>query len=383
MKKFFDVRFMQAALLIFMGIAFAAILMNLSGVLGWVAKAIGIITPLLIGGGIAFVLNVPMSFFERKLDKVIKPEKKIYKLKTVFALCITVILAIAIFNFVIIIVAPNILDSAAQAAKAISAMYPTWIEWLSEHGIELGDIGSAMGNKIGGVDFTSYSTLFATGGSKLVAFASETLGSVFGMGANIVLGFVFAIYILFTKKTLGRQASKIVYSYLPKERAEKVVDLGRLTHFTFSKFLSGQCLEAVILGCMFAVVLLIGRFPYALSISVIIGITSLIPILGAFIGMFFGLLLIAIVSIKKAIIFLIIFIVIQQIESNVIYPKVVGGSVGLPAIWTLLAVIVGSEVGGIIGMVTFIPLFSVIYTLLRGNVKKRLKDRDIDLDHQE
>ena len=155
--------------------------------------------------------------------------------------------------------------------------------------------------------------------------------------------------------------------------------MASLAYKTFSNFLSGQCLEAVILGMMFFVTLCIARMPYAGTISVIIGCMSLIPFVGAFIGLAFGVLLLAVVSVKKAMIFVIIFFVIQQIEGHIVYPKVVGGSVGLPALWTLLAVVVGGKVSGVFGIILFIPLFSVIYALVRRNVYSRLANKEIEI----
>ena len=166
---------------------------------------------------------------------------------------------------------------------------------------------------------------------------------------------------------------------LKKEWADKICDVASLSYRTFSVFLSGQCLEACILGAMFFAAMLITGFPYPGTIAIVIGALSLIPYIGAFIGMAFGLLLIAAVSIKQAFWFIILFLVVQQIEGNIIYPKVVGGSVGLPALWTLLAVIVGGKIAGIIGMIFFIPLFSVLYTLIGRSVKKRLHDKELKI----
>ena len=213
----------------------------------------------------------------------------------------------------------------------------------------------------------------------LLNTAGQAAGSVFGAATNFVLGLFIALYILASKKKLARQARQLAYAYLKKPWADEVCEIGSLTYRTFANFLSGQCLEAVILGTMFFIVMFIGNFPYAGTISVLIGCCSLIPFIGAFIGLFFGILMIAVVSIKKAIIFVIVFLVVQQIEGQIVYPRVVGGSVGLPALWTLLAVIIGGNISGIIGIIVFIPIFSVIYALLRRNVYGRLKDKNLDI----
>ena len=166
---------------------------------------------------------------------------------------------------------------------------------------------------------------------------------------------------------------------MKKSWADEACDIASLSYKTFSNFLSGQCLEAVILGMMFFVTLFIGGFPYAGTISVIIGCMSLIPFVGAFIGLAFGALLLAVVNIKQAFWFIVIFFIIQQIEGHIVYPKVVGSSVGLPALWTLLAVVVGGKVSGVFGIIVFIPLFSVIYALVRRSVYSRLRRKGITI----
>ena len=166
---------------------------------------------------------------------------------------------------------------------------------------------------------------------------------------------------------------------MKKERAEKIVSVLSLTHQTFSSFLSGQCLEAVILGTMFVVTMLILQLPYAWLMGVIITVTALIPMVGAFIGCFIGAFLILIISPVKALVFVIMFLVLQQLEGNLIYPHVVGKSVGLPGMWVLMAVTIGGSLLGIVGMLVFIPLFSVCYVLFREFVNKRLSEKKIKI----
>ena len=194
---------------------------------------------------------------------------------------------------------------------------------------------------------------------------------------NFFIGFVFACYILLQKEKLSRQIKKVLYAFLPEKAVQKTLDVASLSYRTFSNFVTGQCLEAVILGTMFFVVMSIFQFPYALLIGVVIAFTALIPIFGAFIGCVIGAFLILVVNPMKALMFIILFLVLQQIEGNLIYPHVVGGSVGLPSIWVLLAVTVGGSLMGVLGMLIFIPLFSVLYALFREFVYKRLKERGI------
>ena len=195
---------------------------------------------------------------------------------------------------------------------------------------------------------------------------------------NFFIGFVFSVYVLFQKERLTAQCKKLMYVCMSENRADKIIEVLRLTNTTFSNFLSGQCLEACILGTMFVITLSILRMPYALLIGIIIAVTALIPIVGAFIGCIVGVILIMMTSPLKALIFVGVFLILQQIEGNLIYPHVVGSSVGLPGMWVLVAVTIGGNLFGIMGMLTFIPISSVCYALLRTYVNRKVEEKEID-----
>ncbi|WP_347559896.1 AI-2E family transporter [Clostridium sp. AM58-1XD] len=220
--------------------------------------------------------------------------------------------------------------------------------------------------------------------NEVVAFLKNGAGSVlnttFAAAVSIVsgvttfgIGFVFSIYVLLQKEVLARQFKKFIMAFLPEQIAERFLEVAALTERTFSNFLTGQCLEAVILGSMFFVTMSVLRMPYALLMGVLIAFTALIPIFGAFIGCAIGIFLMLMVSPMNALAFVILFNVIQQIEGNFIYPHVVGGSVGLPSIWVLVAVTLGGSLMGVVGMLVFIPICSVLYSLLKRTVNKRLE----------
>ena len=194
---------------------------------------------------------------------------------------------------------------------------------------------------------------------------------------NAVMGIVFGLYCLARKEILARQCRRVLYSFLPEKISDEIIRIFRLTNATFSNFISGQCLEAVILGCMFAVSMLIFGMPYVPLVSVTIAVTALVPIVGAFAGCIVGAFFILVESPVLAFWFVIMFLVLQQIEGNLIYPRVVGTSVGLPGMWVLLAVAVGGDLMGVGGMLAMIPLASVLYTLAREITTKRLADREI------
>ena len=196
---------------------------------------------------------------------------------------------------------------------------------------------------------------------------------------NIIVGIIFAIYMLYNKEKFGIQAKKLAYGHLPKKAADELMYIGRLSNKTFGKFVTGQCTEAVIIGVLCFIGMSVFKMPYAIMVSVLVGFTALIPIFGAFIGTAIGAFLILMVSPIQAFWFIVFIIVLQQIEGHVIYPKVVGTSIGLPAIWTMLAVIVGGALGGVLGMLVGVPMSSVAYSLIKRYTNRKLEKKEIDV----
>lgn len=373
-----DNKFKQSLLLIVIGVLLMSALLNFSEVLGVFNLMIGLFMPLLVGGAIAFIMNVPMSFFERQIDRLSggRRNRFLEKIKSPLCIIITFAIFVGAIYFIGNVIFPNLVESVKSIAAIVQQSYPGWITALDEKGINT----DLLEKYFPEIDTAKIVDTLKSSASTILSAAGQAATSVFSVMTNFVLGLIFAIYILAAKKKLGRQARQMAYAYLSKSRADNVCEIASLAYRTFANFLSGQCLEAVILGCMFFVVLFIGNFPYAATIAVVIGSMALIPYVGAFMGLFVGCLLIAVVSLKQMFWFIIVFLIVQQVEGQIIYPRVVGGSVGLPAIWTLFAVIVGGNISGILGMVIFIPIFSVIYALLRRNVYKRLDKKKISIE---
>ena len=366
-------KFKQNIFIVVLGVTLFAVLMNLKTAGQAAASFMGLFMPLIVGGIIAFILNVPMNFFERKIEMLQEkhPSRFLAKSKSGLSLIVTFLLVVAAIIFVGNVIFPNMADSVRSIAQIVTDNYQSWINTAESYGLEM----EAVRRWIENFDWNSLAAQLKENSGDILSTATQAATSVFGVVANLGFGLIFAIYILLNKKKLGLQARKLAYAYLKKNWADEACDIASLSYKTFSGFLSGQCMEAVILGTLFFVTLLIGGFPYAASISVIIGCMSLIPFVGAFIGLAFGVLMLAVVSLEKAIVFVAIFFIIQQIEGHIIYPKVVGNSVGLPALWTLLAVVIGGKVSGIFGIILFIPLFSVIYALVRRSVYSRLEKK--------
>ena len=336
-----------------------------------------IIFPFILGGAIVFVINVPMSFLEKKIFENVKKENKaVKKLARPVSLLLTIVLVVGVIALVMI---PQLTKTMGTLMINITDFIPQIKIWIRDFFHDNREIMKLVDQ----VQFNPDQairwgiSLLGNGAGNMMNTTVSAVGSVVSGLATFFIAFSFACYVLFQKEKLHVQIRKVLFAFLPKQKADAFLKVCSLTYRTFANFLTGQCLEAVILGCMFVVTLSVLRMPYALLIGVLIAFTALIPIFGAFIGCAVGSFLIFMVSPKQAIIFIIVFLVLQQIEGNLIYPHVVGESVGLPSIWVLAAVTIGGNLMGIVGMLVFIPLLSVVYTIFRKVVYLRLKKRHI------
>lgn len=362
-------------------ILLAVLLFNLDVVFDGLKFIIAVLVPFLVGIAVAFVINLPMRFYERTLfpDSLKQKRKIVRKMARPVSLILALLSVIGVLALVIFVVVPEIVRSVGALATTIQNFMPTLEKWI----ITIFPNNVTIENLISSLDFDWKGILDNVMGF-LKNGAGAMLGSTFNFAkvliggiSDFAIGFVFALYVLLQKEKLRVQLDKIMHAFLPERIVAKIDSVCELTHRIFGSFLTGQCLEAVILTLMFFVVLSVGRFPYALLISVLIGFLSLIPIVGAFIGCIISAFLILMVNPLRALIFIGVFLLIQQIEGNLIYPHVVGGSVGLPSIWVLAAVSLGGSLMGVMGMIVFIPLVSVIYTLFREYVYKRLEAKKI------
>lgn len=343
---------------------------------------LNILTPFILGGAIAFVLNVPMNFVQRHLFKEerIRNRKVSQKLARPVSMVLVLIAVFGIVAIVMFILIPQLGETFANLGRSIQAFIPQLQEWAARLFNDNKEIMDTVNN----LEF-DWNKIMDTGINFFKSGAGSVVDSTITAAKSIVSGlttffiaFVFAIYILLQKEKLGVQAKKVLFAFVRRGRAEATVEVLSLTYNTFSSFLTGQCVEAVILGSMFAVSMTILKLPYALLVGMLIAFTALIPIFGAFIGCGVGAFLIFMVDPMKALIFVVLFLVLQQIEGNLIYPHIVGNSVGLPSIWVLAAVSIGGSLMGVVGMLIFIPIVSVVYALFREIVYLKLKKNQID-----
>lgn len=376
-----------------------------------IALALGLLQPFLIGGVIAFVVNVPMRALENAC--FIKPYQKRlaaqaaakpagkgaakapdkvpfwYRAKRPLSLILSLLLVIGIIGVGTLIVVPETVSSFSSIVNNLRnfpLMLNQWaqelMDWMPQAAVWLEELNLNL--DLTSIDWREIITQvvnFLQNGAGNVLNTTFTVAS--GIFNGIVTGFlaiVFSFYLLMNKEKLGSQTKQLLYALLKEPHADYLVRVGQMTNRTFSKFLSGQCVEAVILATLFFVSMSILRFPYAMIISTLIAFTALIPIFGAFIGCVVGAFLILLVDPVRAFWFVVLFLFLQQFEGNIIYPRVVGSSVGLPSMWVLVAVTLGGSMMGVLGMLVYIPMFSVLYRLIREAVSDRLKTKQVPVE---
>ena len=309
------------------------------------------------------------SFLIRSRDALSRP----------VSLILSILLVLGLTAAVMILVIPELINSIQTLATSLPEFLLSAQKWIQEQLAAFPDLAGLTSSFQ--IDWQMIGEAVAnwlqTGAGSIFDSTYKFAAIVFGGVFNAVLALIFAFYILFQKEALSRQARLLLEAFVPDRWVGEIERIAALTNQTFNRFIAGQFIEAVILGLLFLVTMSIFRFPYVLLISVLIAFTALIPMIGSLIGCAIGVFMILIVSPIQAFWFLILFLILQQIENNVIYPRVVGGSIGLPGIWVLLAVLIGGSLFGVAGILLFIPLCSVLYVLMREHVYKRIKNKPV------
>lgn len=345
---------------------------NLELVLSLLGKVWGFSFPLVMGGIMAFVLNIPMSFIERKLwPNTNNP--KLQALRRPISLLGAFVFIFAVLSAVVALVLPELMDAIQLLMKEIpkflvwleqwvtdnADMFPSLQTWLESLTINWQEVGKNIFNAV------------STGAVGVVDGTVSAVMGIFNGTINLMVSLIFSIYILFGKEKLSMQICATLRAFLPEKTYRVILHVCQVAYNSFSNYVAGQCTEAVILGCLCALGMTLLRMPYAPMVGAMVGVTALIPIVGAFIGASVGIFMILMVNFWQAVGFVVFLIILQQVEGNLIYPRVVGASVGLPALWVLAAVTIGGGLGGIVGMVFSVPTASTCYILLKESVQKR------------
>lgn len=390
-RRFWSYFFAAAGLIVLY-----CVLQKLSVVGAAVLGVFGVFSPIFTGLILAFVLNLPMRGLERLwnicdlgIQKLIfKCRKKAVKkdelqvgkvsaaLRRPMCLLASIILILLLLSAVVALVLPELGNAIMMILNGVPEFFTKVQNWALKYANEYPEISEAISQINIDWEKTAKELLpFIGNGLELVG---NTVGRVIGaLGGMIdfIISLIFAIYVLLNKEVLARQIKRLMAASLSDKAEMAVLHVAQTAHDIFCAFVTGQCIEAVILGSLCGIGMMIFRFPYAVMIGVLVGVTALIPVVGGFIGAGVGAFLILLSNPFQALMFVIYIVVLQQIEGNVIYPKVVGGSVGLPAMWVLGAVTVGGGIGGVVGMLFAVPTVSVLYTLLREWTAKRLEKK--------
>lgn len=337
--------------------------------LAWLAETV---SPFLWGGALAFVLHVPLRAIEKRLPVCWKKGRR------AAALVLTLLSVLALLLWVVGMMLPQLADTAVSLGQNLPNAWQKLCGWLNQMRRNWPLLNTILGTWQP-PDWQQFLPKLAKSLQR-PEFVHSTVNAAqgfFNAAVDFFIGLAFAVYLLAQKERLATQCRMFLYAFLPQRQVKNLLDIFSLTERVFSAFLSGQCLEACILGCMFAVGMLLCHMPYVTLISVLIAITALVPIFGTLIGCAAGTVLIAVQRPMQAVWFVVLFLCLQQIEGTFVYPRVVGNSVGLPPIWVLASVTLGGNLFGVPGILLMIPLCSVAYALIRRAVLQRLRMKNI------
>ena len=356
------------------------LLQRFDALAGFIGKLWMILSPFVLGAAIAFVLNVPMRFLETRVLKVMDRKPWLKKAKRPVAMTLVLILTLLLVYLLMSLIIPEVITTLETIARSIPGVIRQLDEKLAPYDIQLSQMLNDKFRMPTSAELTERLDGMLDLALKGVVFSGSVIGSAYQSILSSFFIIMFVIYFLLGKERLAAQFTRLMRAYLKPARVERILHICSLSQRTFSSFITGQCLEALILGGMFFIAMSIFRMPYVLLISVLITVTALIPVVGAWIGCIVGALLMLVSSPMQALGFLAMFLVLQQLEGNLVYPKVMGNAIGLPSIWVLLAVVVGDGLLGVVGMLVFIPMTSVAYQLLKEDVDEKFRTEAVNIE---
>lgn len=322
--------------------------------------------PIVVGIAIAFIINVPMRQIENKIFKIEKRKHK--KLIRLISLLLSIVIIFGILALILFLIIPEFIEAIGTLGKNL----PKSLDWINSVIDKVSNISPVVDDYVKNINVGHLVSSVGINANNVINIMISFLSSTISKVVMFFFGFIIAIYILADKENLGRQAKKIIYAFFNTKVSDEIIRIYRLTNTTFTNFITGQCLDACLTGFEFFIILSIIKIPYALILGVLFAVTALIPYIGAFITLVVGAILVSVSNPINAVWYIIVFFVLQQFDDNFTYPKIVGKSVGLPALWALIAVLIGGSIFGFIGMIISIPISSVLYTLLKEFVNYRL-----------
>lgn len=355
-------------LIIFSGIVLWAVF-NYKIFIDFVSFVIKLFLPLIVGIAIAFIINVPMKQIERKVFNIDKRKHK--KMIRVISLVLSIVIIFGVIGLILFLVIPELISAINMVGQTI----PKDFTWVNDIANKLSDLYPSLEQYIKEIDTKS---LIETSINSAGSFVTVIIGFLSSLISRIIIffiGFILSIYILLDKENLARQCNKLLTAFVSDDVRNNVINVVKLSNTTFTNFITGQCLDAILIATLLFIIMSLLHIPYALIIAVLFAVTALIPYIGAFIALAVGVLLIAVTNPIMSLWYVIIFFALQQLDENFTYPKIVGKSVGLPALWALLAALIGGSVFGFIGVIISIPLSSIIYALFREYVNERIEKK--------
>ena len=364
----------QNLFLIAFGVILFGCVIHFGAVLGFLSRIGKIVSPVLVGFVLAFILDVPLRYFERLVGVIFSKTKAKKQpsdaMRRVIGLVITLLCVLLVVVLVCTLVVPAVTSSVVSLYELVAEKWPEWRAALSEYNINTEQINVWMGS----LDIQSIISKLGNGASSVISGVLTIVSSAISSIAGFAISFILSIYVLLAKKELISQFKRLMRTHLKKNVYSYITHVARLLSVTFSKFLSGQCVEAVILGVLIFVANAVCAVPYAALIGVLTGVLAFIPYVGALGACVIGVFLVAISEPSKVIVCIAVYLVVQFVETQFIYPHVVGTSVGLSPLWTLVAVLVGGELMGLVGMIFFIPVMAVFMQLLAERVRRKERE---------
>lgn len=375
-----DKKTRQNLLLIACGVAMFAAVTNLNIIkdfLGWLG---GLLLPVLAGLVLAFVLSVPMNGIRRGLERLFSKAKRKpgSGALNALSLVLTYLCLVLVIALVGLVAVPEIVNSVKSISTTVKEKWPEWMAVLRSWNVDTDAINSAVDQALSGLDFGKLLQSALSGAGSVLGSAVTVATTTISGVTTAVFTIIIGSYVLLDKDDLKRQSKMLIYAHLRRSHADRFCQICSLIQNTFTRFLSGQCMEAVILGLLMFIAFSVFRLPYAGVVAMLTTILAFVPYIGAFAACFVGAVLTLIGQPSKLILCILVYQGVQFIENQFIYPRVVGSSVGLPPLWTLAAALLGGKLFGILGMIFFIPLVAVIYSLVRDNTKHRLQRRGLD-----
>lgn len=359
------------------GVCLFVALMNFPAIMKFGGKIVRLILPIIVGGILALFINVPMTGIEKRIGSFARKGKKKLSDKgcRIISFLITMFCVLLVLTFVLTLIVPEIVRSVQSLYLLIEARIPEWLAYLDSNHVDAQWLEALLAEI--DIDMEQMTQGISDGIDMVLEGTFQTLRSAVSTVITAAFGLIIAIYMTLGKERLRRHSSRLAYAYLKPELAEKVIGFCRAFGQSFANFLSGQCGEAVILGMLMTIAFLVFRLPYASLVGVLTAVCAIIPYVGAFISCGVSVFLTLLVSPAMAVKCVIVYVVVQFIENQFIYPRVVGKSVGLPPLYTLVAAMIGGKLFGIMGIIFFIPLAAVVIEFVKEDAGKRIEKRNM------